>query len=85
MYNSNNNCFCKGEAQFVNACGTIRKRGHPVSPATPNRMLAVLVTERGAIIGRISCCGEGSAALLALGRGGNCLYNLVILNVSVYS
>lgn len=71
MYISNNNCFCKGEAHFVNACGPIRQRGHPVSPASLNRVLGVLLTELGAVIGTGSCRGDGSAALLAMGRGGN--------------
>jgi hypothetical protein len=56
-----NNCFCKGETDFVNACGPIQKRGHPVSPASLDRMLGVLLTEHGAVIGTGSGCGDDSA------------------------
>ena len=80
-----NNCFCKGETDFVNACGPIRKRGHPVSPASLDRMLGVLLIEHGAVIGTGSCCVDGSAVLLTMGPGGNCLYNLVMVHISMYS
>jgi hypothetical protein len=62
-----NNCFCKWETDFVNACGPIRERGQPVSPASLDRMLGVLLTEHGAVIGTGSCCGDGNAALLTMG------------------
>ena len=68
--------FVKGK-QTVNACGPIRQRGHPVSPAALDLMLGVLLTEHGSVIGAGSCCGVGSTALLRMGRGGDCLCKLL--------
>jgi len=62
-----------------------KKRGHPVSPASLDRMLGVLLTEHSAVIGTVSCCCDGSAVLLTTVTAGNCLCSLVMFHISVYS